>query len=260
MKASTMFVEITPSKDIVLPFVLTTVGQLKDQVPTNRPDGFSSHHFLWVQRGMGHFRIGADEFDLTEGEGVFFRAQVPHSYAGEPFGTAWCTFLMDGRVLDGLGVGDYLRFTVPADLDREAEQLYRFAAGESTLLSRSAAGYAFVMELFDRILETDASFSTRVSRLLERRYAEALTLNDIAAELETDRFSLCRIYKRERGITVMEELAAVRIAKAKRLLKYTADSVEAIGKMCGFDSPSYFGKRFRETVGCTPAAYRKGRR
>ncbi len=252
-----MFAEITPMSEIALPFVLTTVGDATLQPPVVRERGYLAHHFLWLRRGVGHFCVNRERFDLSEGEGIFMRANVAHSYEGEDFGTAWCTFLMDTSVLDRLGVGDCLRFRVPAHLDRASDRLFRFASGESTLFSRSAAGYTFVMELFESILETDISFSARVRRLLESRYAEPLTLDDIADELDCDRFSLCRAYKRERGITVMEELTDIRIAKAMHLLKYSTEKVESIGKMCGFDSPSYFGKRFREAVGVSPAVYRR---
>lgn len=252
-----MFAEIKRDADAFFPFVLTTVGETEHQTPMSRPDGFNSHHFLWLKTGKGTFRFGEDRFELSAGEGVFIRAGVPHSYEGKSFSTAWCTFLMSDAMLDHLGVGDYMRFRVPADLDREHGQLYRFAIGESTILSRSAAGYTFVMELFNEILTPTEQLSLRVNRLLERRYAEPLTLDLIAEEVGVDRFTLCRAYKRERGVTVMEELTRVRIAKAKRFLKYSAASVESIGRMCGFESPSYFGKRFREAVGCTPAEYRK---
>ncbi|MBQ8213546.1 MAG: helix-turn-helix domain-containing protein [Clostridia bacterium] len=252
-----MFAEIKRDTDAVFPFVLTTVGDNDHQDPMLRPEGFNSHHFLWLKTGKGSFRFGEDRFELSAGEGVFIRAGVPHSYEGKNFATAWCTFLMSDAMLDHLGVGDYMRFRVPADLNREHEQLYRFSVGDSTILSRSTAGYTFVMELFDAILTPTVHLSERVNRLLERRYAEPLTLDLIAEEVGVDRFALCRCYKRERGGTVMEELNRIRIAKAKRFLKYSTASVESVGRMCGFESSSYFGKRFREAVGCTPAEYRK---
>ena len=70
-------------------------------------------------------------------------------------------------------------------------------------------------------------------------------------------FAFCRYYVRERGVTVMEDLFRIRIAKAKRLLRYSDESVESVGRACGFESPSYFSKRIRKAVGCTPVEYRK---
>ncbi|WP_243117307.1 helix-turn-helix transcriptional regulator [Muricomes intestini] len=45
-------------------------------------------------------------------------------------------------------------------------------------------------------------------------------------------------------------------AAAKMLLQ-TNDSIMDIGEKCGFSSNSYFGKVFRESLGCTPKEYRE---
>ena len=58
-------------------------------------------------------------------------------------------------------------------------------------------------------------------------------------------------------VWTMDELKQIRISHAKQLLRYSSDSVEEIGKKCGFDSPSYFALRFREITGRTPLEYRK---
>lgn len=252
-----MFAEIHKNRDIALPFVLTSLGESIKQVPVHRPEGFNFHQFIWVKGGSGLFEVAGERFTLQAGEGMFTRAHTPHSYEGKPFHTAWCTFTLSDKTLDYLGVGNYLRFTVPPSLDRETAHLLALANGKSTLLSRSAAGYTYVTELFSTILSSAETLSVRVLQLLEQRYSEPLTLYDIADEFGIDRFSLCRTYKSERGVTVMEDLNRIRIAKAKRFLKYGNDPIEKVGKMCGFESPSYFGKRFREAVGQTPAEYRK---
>lgn len=251
-----MFHEIHKELYNILPFILTSIGGEKQRA-TNRPTGFDSHHFLWVQKGSGRFCIKGETFTLNSGEGIFLREGVPHSYEGADFYTAYITFTMDTKMLDYLGAGDWFRFSVPAFLERDFLQLYRFATGNSTVLSRSSAGYSVVMDLFSTVLTTQDTPVARIGRMLECRYGEALTLDEIAAEVGMDRFSLCRYYMAERGVTVMDDLLRIRIEKAKRFLKYSTDPIKKVGQMCGFESSSYFGKRFRETVGCTPLEYRK---
>ena len=55
----------------------------------------------------------------------------------------------------------------------------------------------------------------------------------------------------------MEELKQIRIAKAKELLRFGSDRIEEVGRQCGYESASYFGKQFREVVGCSPGEYRR---
>ena len=252
-----MFAEIHRELCGVLPFLLDTVGEHFKQDRVRRPNGFGSHHFLWVKEGEGEFWVGEECFTLRAGEGVFFRARVPHCYEGNGLHTMFCTFCMPDETLDYMGVPEWMRFTAPANLEHETALLYRFAIGNSTVLSRSAAGYSYVMELFAAILSPKDSPAVRVLHFLEQHYGDPLTLDKIAAVADMDRFAFCRYYTKERGVSVMEDLLRIRIAKAKRFLKYGSDSVELLGKMCGFESASYFAKRFRETVGCTPVEYRK---
>ncbi len=252
-----MFAEIHKEPNHTLPFVLTTVGEASAQAPILRPEGLEFHQFIWVKEGSGCFTVEDEQFVLQAGEGLFVRANVPHSYEGNPFHTQWVTFLLDPKTLDYLGIPTYMRYRVPEYLERETMQLFEFACGNSTVVSRSSAGYAFVIELFSTIREERESVADRIVHFLESHYAEPLTLDDIAAEAGMDRFTFCRYYKRESGMTVMEKLKQIRIAKAKRFLKYSSDSVETVGRMCGFESASYFCKLFRESVGCPPAEYRR---
>lgn len=257
MQKKNMFFEIHKELYDVYPFVLTSIGSNRQQDAVSRPRGFNSHHFLWIEEGVGHFCVDGKTFDLHAGEGIFLRDHVPHSYHGADFHTAWFTFTMTKEMLDHIGLPDFMRFEVPAFLDREFRQLFRFSTSSSTMLTRSAAGYTLFCELASAILSPKDSVAVRIEQLLECRYAEPLTLDVIAASVGMDRFSLCHYFAAETGKTVMDRLLHIRIEKAKRFLKYSNDPIKKIGEMCGFESSSYFGKRFRETVGCTPSEYRK---
>ncbi|MBR2353345.1 MAG: AraC family transcriptional regulator [Clostridia bacterium] len=252
-----MFAEIETNAAEKLPFVLMTLRNSSAQPPVDRPHGLSQHQILWVTKGTCTYRVDGKTFVLSEGEGIYMRPHVPHRYEGTDLSTAWCTFAVTDAMLDFLGVGDYLHFQAPASLNRDTEELLRLSLGDSTVLDRSTAGYTFVIDFFSAILGKEESFSSQVKRILTKCYAEPLTLTDIAEEVRTDKYTLCRLYKQEAGITVMGELMRIRVEKAKQFLKYNTASVGEIGNLCGFESPSYFGKCFRRQVGCSPTEYRK---
>lgn len=252
-----MFAEINPQASALLPFALMTLCKGRAQESIFRRHGYEYHQILWVTKGQCTYQLMGETFTLTAGEGIYMRPHIPHRYDGEDLSTAWCTFTVSEGLLDFLGIGDYLHFKVPASMDQETDQLLRFALGDSTVLSRSAAGYAYVINFFSKILGKEESFCTRVLHLLEMRYADPLTLSEIAEELQVNKYTLCRRYKQEQGTTVIEDLTRIRIEKAKQMLRYNVSTVKEIGELCGFESPSYFGKQFRERVGCTPAEYRR---
>ena len=252
-----MFFEISKEAFRCLPIVLNTVGETLKQDRVSHPQGLGFHEIIWVRRGSGVFNVDGDFFTLEEGQGVFMRFDVPHEYYGDDFTTGWCTFSMPEETLDYFGVPRVMRFDVPRFLDAETDSLHEFAMGDSTVMSRSSAVYSYLSDFFSAVLGSRDTVAVRVLRLLESRYGEPLNLDMIAKEVGIDRFSLCRLFRRERGNSVMDELKRIRIAKAKRFLKYSSESIENIGRMCGFESPSYFTKRFREVCGCTPTEYRR---
>lgn len=252
-----MFAEINRKAYSFLPFVLNTVGQSPKQSPVCHPEGIKYHEFIWVKSGSGKFSFQDKSFIFKEGDGVFIRRNVPHSYEGDDLHTGWCTFSMEEGLLDYMGVPDFLIFKAPPFLNNQTDELMNSANSDSTVISRSAAGYTYVTELLCAILEPSDSAAVKIQRFLENNYSKPLTLDDIAAEAEMDKFSLCRYYSQKKGIGVIEELKLIRIDKAKRFLRYSSDPIQKIGYICGFESPSYFAKRFREESGYTPSEYRK---
>ena len=241
-----------------LPFEINTVSSGTRQAPIVRPEGSSWHQFIWVVSGSGTFRMRDEEFTLTKGKGIFMRKDVPSSYEGENLYTAWCAFFTTDHLINyAIGEREYLLFDVPRFLADATVELQSLAKGNTTTMALSAAGYSYVTELFSAITSAHGTLSLRVRDYMFSHSAEPLTLDDISAAVGTDRFSLCRKFKTETGKSVMQALLSIRISKAKRMLRYTSEAVERVGRLSGFESTSYFIKRFREAVGATPNEYRK---
>ena len=83
-----------------------------------------------------------------------------------------------------------------------------------------------------------------------------MSLDELAEFIGTDRYSLCRQYRQLTGVTVMNALRTLRVAKAKEMLLSDYLSVNQIARSCGFESPSYFVQVFKRVVGMTPGEYR----
>ncbi len=256
-----MFAEINTKSFLLLPLVLSTIGRCTHQGAINRPRGLEHHEFIWVRKGSGDFLVDGEKFVLKTGEGVFIKSKTSHSYhiSGdtEDFYTCWFTFSFNGDISEYFGFDNHFRFDVPSFLNKETDALERFCIGESTPLSRSAALYSLISEIFSAVLPANERLEDRVRHYLESHYSEAITLDAIARAVGHDRYSLCHYYAENCKHSVISELLSIRLSKSRRFLKYTSDSVEQIGKMCGFDNPSYFSKRFKEKYGKTPREYRK---
>lgn len=103
--------------------------------------------------------------------------------------------------------------------------------------------------------------STAVRRAvvaIEERYAEDLSLQELADAARVSRFHLSRIFRREVGVTITEYLRAVRIDRAKQALRAGA-SVQQAAELVGM-SPAHLIRVFRERTGLTPREWARQHR
>lgn len=85
-----------------------------------------------------------------------------------------------------------------------------------------------------------------------------LMLQDVATEvcMSCSRFST--VFAQETGFTFTEYLTALRVGKAKELLRATTLRSSQIAFEVGYNDPHYFSYLFKKSTGFTPSEYRKG--
>lgn len=91
---------------------------------------------------------------------------------------------------------------------------------------------------------------------IHEHYGEKLTVADLAASVFLSPRACFRVFREHLHTTPLEYLKSYRLQQACRLLQETELSVTDVGQRCGLGSSSYFGKTFREAMGCTPLEYR----
>ncbi|TLS51909.1 response regulator [Paenibacillus antri] len=96
----------------------------------------------------------------------------------------------------------------------------------------------------------------RVQAVLAARYAENLSVADVGKEVYLSPTYVSLLYKQETGRTINEALTAVRIEKAKELLRDPKYKFYDVCFAVGYADPSYFTKLFKKMTGLTPKAYR----
>ena len=101
-----------------------------------------------------------------------------------------------------------------------------------------------------------ARFLTRARDLVDARYGEPLTVDDLAREAGLSRAHFSVEFKRAFGVTPHVYLLTRRLERAAHLLRYTDRSVTAICMDVGLSSVGSFTASFRRLYGHTPTAYR----
>jgi AraC family transcriptional regulator len=91
--------------------------------------------------------------------------------------------------------------------------------------------------------------------LLAERFAESLSLHDVAADLGTSAYHLCRIFRTHTGETLHRHRDQLRLRAALNRLE-TAEDLTTIGLDVGYSSHSHFTAAFRRAFGVVPSHLR----
>ncbi|MCF7818730.1 MAG: AraC family transcriptional regulator [Kiritimatiellales bacterium] len=102
----------------------------------------------------------------------------------------------------------------------------------------------------------------RRALMLMRNVAEenplrTLTLPDLAKEAHVTEKHLCRLFTSSLGYSPMQTFALLKLQPSRPLLMRTNLSIKEISERCGFENPLYFSRRFSQTYGYSPTAFRE---
>ena len=246
---------------------------------------------VYLSKGTLQCAVGNRRFPLRKGEALFINTGIPHAFfeeSGIPYEESDIVF--HPRLIYGdVGSIFYEKYMLPLmrcpsmagfafrkDLDWQREaalsikeavtvcrtkpELYEFTVREAltnvfTLLLRHNSG---------ELQHTEARSSflmERVKRMLDyfhSHYQESISVEQLAKQANICKRECQRDFKKVLGLTPTQYFEQYRLAMSLRLLTESSCSIIEIADQCGFQSPSYFTKLFREKYGVTPTAFRSG--
>jgi AraC-like DNA-binding protein/quercetin dioxygenase-like cupin family protein len=98
-----------------------------------------------------------------------------------------------------------------------------------------------------------------VLHAIQSRYAETLTLEQMASLVHLHPAYFSTIFHRATGLPPSQYLARYRLRRAHDLLLSTDRSIREIAAATGFRDPFYLSRAFRRAAGVSPSEYRKAR-
>ena len=143
-------------------------------------------------------------------------------------------------------------------LNQEAlSGMIHFHSIDSLCLWLSGALSGFMNELFTFSDAKHANVIHRCIQYIGEHYSEPITLRQAAEHVYLTPPYLCRIFKKETGITFNEYLNRIRVNKAKELLANRKLRLTDISLLVGFEDQSYFTKVFKRITGMLPSVWRE---
>lgn len=113
--------------------------------------------------------------------------------------------------------------------------------------------YIGVRQTFDRSYEDDSPLKMLMD-WTEANFSTNISVEAAAKITGYSKHYFCRWFKSQTSMTYIEFLNRVRIDKARKLLVSGRPVVE-VCQLCGYESVSYFIKKFRLYCNCTPKEY-----
>ena len=95
----------------------------------------------------------------------------------------------------------------------------------------------------------------RAKAIIDERYAEPLTLDDMAAAVGRSKRHLGTLFEQQVGVPVHQYLTRVRLRRALELIRQ-GEKIEAVSLLVGYRSKANFYRHFKAQTGITPLAYR----
>jgi len=265
-----------------LPYMLLdTIGWQTAESPQYRNNGQTRSDrghiiFQYTLSGEGRIELDGQTHDLPAGTAFAVKIPGTHQYyyaaqSKQPWEFAWLNAKGEDavRLWDRIieREGNLLRLGSNAAPMARFWDLYRAVSEDR--LSESAELSAMLYRFMLSLLTPDAAASAphpakssivnRAKRFMADNYALPLTLEEIAVHCGVSREYLCRLFRKNDQVSPLEFLRRRRVEAAVTMLRATDLNAQAIGKRCGFDSPSYFSKIFRLYLGLSPSEYRAQR-
>lgn len=253
---------------------LQEIGQLQAQKPhVSHRDHLNSYLFFRVCSGTGHLTYGGTVYPLAAGHCVFIDCSQPYDHAtsDDLWQLQWVHF--NGPTASGIyekymerGGQPAFQTTKGAAYETVFQRLYGLAAGNDPIRDmRLNEGLSSLLTLLmeDSYHPESARSTPKRSTLLDIKahlddhFTQKITLDTLAEGFYINKFYLTRIFRQQFGISIQSYLLSLRITHAKRQLRFTDKSVEAIGLECGIGDLHYFSRVFKQVEGISPTAFRR---
>lgn len=254
---------------------LQETGSLQATRPhTSSRSDLSSYLFFIVRSGSGKLVFEGKTYALHRGDCIFLSCLLPYSHttSNDLWELVWAHF--DGISMPGIyrkyrerGGGPVFH---PASLTPFEEclfSLYRTASSDDYI--RDMRINESLSHLLSLIMgeswhpengttgqgKSDAAL--RAKSYLDAHYMDHITLDALASECYLNKYYLTRVFREKYGTTIGNYLNEVRIGEAKRLLRFSDDSLSEIGAQVGIPDANYLSRLFTRIEGISPTVYRK---
>lgn len=241
---------------------------------------------LYVRQGALEVLIDKQTFIIKENQICFVSPHALHSVVTHLPDTVYCAFVFSYDLLrlpdfhffqtymtEPLQAGK-LAFPTVLDSGDPHFPAVSQALEQICLCNRTDPIYKFTVfhslvslycSLHNTLVPTkvkeDAASNQAVKTCLDymrNHYQQHITLEQLAQLVHLHPNYLCKLFRSYTGQTVFQQLTRIRLENAAELLSKEGLSVCQAANLCGFESVSFFSRKFKQIMGRSPREYKDG--
>jgi AraC-like DNA-binding protein len=219
-------------------------------------------------RGAGAVVINGREYPvragdcyiLMPGDTIIHKADDIYPRQG-----IWCTVggVAVGRYLKKAGITTSTPFAsadafseLYACLERMHSLWVSPNAGTNLMLTGCVYEFLSILFRYKKVQSSGDEWIDKALGIIESRYNEHLTVNELAEETGLERAYFSTLFKDKLGLSPHEYITSFKLKKACVLLEDTSASVGNVAESVGIPQEN-FARVFKNEFGITPLAYRK---
>ena len=112
-------------------------------------------------------------------------------------------------------------------------------------------------EIANETGKANVELISKALNYIEEHYQEPISMQQVAQECNLNYYHFSRLFQQYTHQGFRDYVVNLRINKARTMLLQTNASVTTVSLECGFETVSYFIKKFQSVTGMTPKIFRK---
>ena len=226
--------------------------------------GAHGYYLLILTHTALRFRDGDGERVYPAHHAALFSPDAPIHYGAceASYGNDWMIFGSDEPYVTQFPLQNR-PFPVP-DADY-CHNLFQLLTWEHMQSGHETATPQLMALLFQKLrdgigLPGDADYRLELTALRRRILSQPgrrWSVSEMAEQLHISVVYLHLLYKRQFGVSCMDDVIESRVRQARDYLSHTQLRIQEIALLCGYNSAEHFSRQFSRQCGMSPGQYRR---
>lgn len=271
---------------------LFPISEFVDQFDRFSQGSFPTHwhpemEIQIILKGSAEYIVNGETYLVSEGSAIYIGPEAVHmATALSAHTVGYDIVLLPQFLISLMQTAQCEQFAVPLAIHRPAAQVISPESKEGNVILESlkrmyyteSSHYGYELFLMENLLaiwrnlimifpkDSEGTYDNgkvlREKRMkdmlgyIKKNYPNAITITDIAASANISKSECFRCFAELSQLSPIEYVNQYRLTQAAQLLRTTAQSVSDICYLTGFNSSSYFTKKFKDYYKMTPKEYR----